>query len=329
MAETEIVGRVLSYPTIYGDAVWEGSDAPVQMRVASRRTTAAGSPGPYLRSQVDQIFYSVARKTNEVYEYVTDYVDLEILDTDAMPVDGSNPESWDFDAVGFNFSHVVPHGALDGPALHLILYTFILQDGTQIVQPVEIMVNAPCGMEADDGGDSGGGSSSTPTPVAYTFSQTQTVTVENTADATTLIGTGSGTNLIAADSQVVGKKHAIEAAGYFSTTSGDQSAVMTVHLGSEITLTLPTLYLLGGLTNERWKLRATFTCRTIGASGTVVVEAELNVGGVLYQVGTTTPQTIPTDAGKIPNLKIDWSTAHLSNSWKCQQYDLIPFGVAS
>jgi hypothetical protein len=327
MAEAEIIGRVLSYPTIYGDAVWEGSDAPVQLRIAARRTSAGGAPDLYLRTEIDQIFYSVARKTNEAYQYVEDYEEIALDEDDVMPVDGDIPEDWDFDSYGWNFHHTVPHGALDGPAAHLVLYKFVLTDGTTIVQPVEIYVNAPCGMSAEDGGSSGGsGGSSTPSATTLIFSQTQTVTVHTEGAATTLIGSGEGNNLIAADAPAVGDKYEFSASGFYSTMlhpCGD--AAMVFNVGAELTLTFPTIALLGSRVNARWWMRGALTYRTIGASATVVAEASLFVQDAspsMLAVGTTSAVTLPSDTSKAPNLKIDWETANVGNTWSCQQYDL-------
>ena len=332
MADIEITG--VAEPEAATNAVrtlWVESDFPVRLRVARERETETSQPNDLLiASEISEISYRVYREVDDDEDLVAGYESVAVTVADVIAA--SLPQTWKSDGIGYNFRHVVPAAAFAANCLHRVVYRFLIDSETRW-HPVSVQVQGPRGDVGSAGAGTVTGEPGPPgadgTGQSLSFSQISTVTVENTATPTTLIGAGAGTNEIAANSQTAGKKHSIEAAGYFSTTSGDQSVVMTLHLGTEITLTFPAINLLGGLTNERWKLRSTITCRTAGPSGTVAVEAELSVGGVLLQVGTTTPQSIPTDAAKTPDIKIDWATAHLGNSWKCQQYDLTPYGVAT
>jgi len=305
-------------------AVWPGSDVVVRLRVYRERIPETAPPSDYLtRSELTSVHYQVYRRVSEgLDELVLDLTEVNLAT--AVADDADLPVEWGADGEGYNVRFVVDGDYFQGNVQHTIVARVIAGGVTRYV-PIFLEVQGPAGATTP--------SASVSTPATSTremlFSQTETVTVENTGDNTTLVGAGQGTNLIPAASLRAGMKHVVEASGYFSTTAGDQSAIVQFVLGSEITLNFPILYLLGGLANERWNLRASITCRTTGATGSVVVDALLHVGGAVYQAGTTAAVTLDTTAGKTPECKLDWTTAHLGNSWKCQQFDLIPYGAAA
>jgi len=324
---TYVVGRTIPGVRVAAATVFDGTNPVAQSRITAMPTTPTGNGTPYVQANFSAIYYTVYRENSGSLFVVDGYEDVPL--TIASQV-YDTLQGWDADNIGFNFQHVVPLAALEATARHTVVYRFALSASPSPQFTVEHKINYR-GLGGLGTSSGGGGGGSTPSSTTLIFSQTQTVTVSNNASASTLVASGSGSNVIAANAPVVGDEYSFEASGYYSTKATPAGGVvMTFHLGAELTLTFPTVELLGSRTNARWHMKGSLTYRTIGGSATVVADAILYVQDAVpieSPAGTTTPVTVPSDSSKVPDLKIDWETADASNSWSCQKFDIRKAGV--
>ena len=171
-----------------------------------------------------------------------------------------------------------------------------------------------------------------PTEETLMYSQIADATIDNSAAETSLVSTGPGVVEVAANSQSVGDKFILEAAGYYKTkTTGPGSIVIKVKWGTELTLTFPTVEFLGAQDDERWFLRAAVTRRSIGPTGVVrghgilfTANASPNPG----LAGTNGDVTVPTDAAKSFAVTGDFSLADADNEFYVEQLDIQQLSVA-
>ncbi|MGH7250004.1 MAG: hypothetical protein ACREGC_03450, partial [Minisyncoccia bacterium] len=108
--------------------------------------------------------------------------------------------------------------------------------------------------------------------LAYTlFSQTQAITIGNTAGESSILGTGSGTTTIPADSLIVGTTIKILAYGIHSAVAVPN---ITINLKlNGVTIATTGAVASGNSTNNYTEIRAEFTCYTTGAGGTAWVQS--------------------------------------------------------
>jgi hypothetical protein len=102
------------------------------------------------------------------------------------------------------------------------------------------------------------------------YNQTNDVNFSGTGTATTFVGTGSGSNVLAAGFLTIGKKIVVKASGIFPTTkaSGPGTWQFALTIGSVALATFGAPPTLGNsLTNAPWFFEAEITVRAIG-SGT-------------------------------------------------------------
>lgn len=103
--------------------------------------------------------------------------------------------------------------------------------------------------------------------------QTQTVTVTNTAGPTTLVGTGTGSNVLATNYFTAGHGIRVTSRGYYTTGVYTGSFTFKIDLvdSSSTRVNMATVQIAPGSsrTDAGWGLVTEVTCRTTGASGTV------------------------------------------------------------
>jgi hypothetical protein len=99
------------------------------------------------------------------------------------------------------------------------------------------------------------------------FTQTADKVIANTTDETTMFGTGVGSLTVPANSLVVGRTYRIKMKGYVSGTNGDTSTLKAKLGGVELATSTATWQTL---TDVNFVLEFDFTCRTTGATGTVI-----------------------------------------------------------
>lgn len=150
------------------------------------------------------------------------------------------------------------------------------------------------------------------------FTQTDTVTVADTVTETDLTGTGVGTLTLPANFFVAGKTIKIRALGYHSSTASPD-ITLRFKLGSTTVLTTGTIS-SGNATDESWICDACLTCRTTGATGTVIGQGyydELHGNGSTGGMVNTAATTIDTTASQAISLTVEWGTANAGNTISC------------
>lgn len=101
------------------------------------------------------------------------------------------------------------------------------------------------------------------------FIQTAT-TVINTDAETTIIGAGTGSLVIPASAWFAGKSFRIVVRGVYSTSATNAANLLfKIKLGNTVIAQSSRIYLSTGITDVPYEIRAEFTCRSTGASGSV------------------------------------------------------------
>jgi hypothetical protein len=149
------------------------------------------------------------------------------------------------------------------------------------------------------------------------FSQTANTTVANTTTETTIIGTGVGSLTITPSEWVAGKTYRVKLHGVLGTdASNNGTSNFRVKLGSVTICTSGGIFHTAGTTSRYFEIEVEFTCRTTGASGTVIAQGEyrdknadiasLDNGGSTATIDMTTNQTL--------DLTLQWSQAAANNT---------------
>lgn len=152
--------------------------------------------------------------------------------------------------------------------------------------------------------------------VGCVFTQTADKTVTNTVTETSIIGSGVGTMTIPANYFQIGKTLRLRVGGIYSTPiASTPSVLIKVKLSATTIATVTTTGLLSGASNLEFDGEVAITCRSTGASGTVMVHGDIEyatgVGGTisvdpLNNVGATT--VIDTTASKLLDVTVTWDT---------------------
>jgi hypothetical protein len=147
------------------------------------------------------------------------------------------------------------------------------------------------------------------------FIQTANKTIANSAVETSLIDSGVGQLTLPANSLTVGKTIRIELLGFHSSVS-NANVTVNIKIGSVTVLTTGTNS-GGNSSNELIRLEALITCRTTGATGTVIgqgIYSEAHTGGVDQALINTATSTIDTTASNTIDVTFQWGTASASNT---------------
>lgn len=108
------------------------------------------------------------------------------------------------------------------------------------------------------------------------FTQTNTVTVAATTTPTDLLGTGTGSLTIPANTVVAGRQWLLKIHGIYSTpTLSIGNLLVEVKLGSVTLASATANSLAATATNLAYDAELIFTCRSNGASGTVMTTGNL------------------------------------------------------
>ena len=145
------------------------------------------------------------------------------------------------------------------------------------------------------------------------FTSTADATVGNTLTEGTLLGTGVGTKTLPANFFVAGKTIRLTASGYFSTDLIPNTLNIRFKLGSTTIVSTGAFTPSGSLSNQFWRVELFLTCRTTGATGTVIaqgvfqdIDTGITAGLNAYPMLDTTTNTIDTTASQIVDLSADW-----------------------
>jgi hypothetical protein len=102
------------------------------------------------------------------------------------------------------------------------------------------------------------------------FIQTATTVISGTNAETTLIGGGTGSLVIPASAWFAGKSFRIVVRGIYSTSASNPTGLLfKIKLGNTVIAQSSNMFLRSNLTDAPYEIRAEFTCRSTGASGSV------------------------------------------------------------
>lgn len=148
------------------------------------------------------------------------------------------------------------------------------------------------------------------------FIQTATQTVTNSAVETGIVSnTGSGSYVLPANFFTVGKSLILRGKGTHSSPGGAQITIR-VKFGSTVIMTTGTVN-SGVDTDAQFEIEAFITCRTVGASGTVMGQGFYNENGstpTVFEMTNTTTTTIDTTASQTVSITAQWDSASTSRS---------------
>src|SRR6202000_3194308 len=133
---------------------------------------------------------------------------------------------------------------------------------------------------------------------------------------TTLLGTGRGTKTLAANTMTVGKVINLIGGGVFSSGISPGNLTIKVKLGSVVLASGTLTNLLTSATNEAFQFACTITTRTIGATGTVVVNGNFTyestnalTRGFLALTNAGATSTIDTTATQTLDITVTYASA--------------------
>ncbi|NCC88670.1 MAG: hypothetical protein EOM05_12565 [Clostridia bacterium] len=151
------------------------------------------------------------------------------------------------------------------------------------------------------------------------FTQIADKTISNTVTETTLFGTGVGSLIIPANLLVVGRTYNIKFRGYMSGVNGN-NATLKLKLGN-VTLVTSTNTMPATFTNAYFENDFTFTCRSIGETGTIIGNGRtiINAGiesstSYTRTLQMTSVATINTTIANAINSTYTWATASENNT---------------
>lgn len=161
------------------------------------------------------------------------------------------------------------------------------------------------------------------TTTSTLFTSTATQTVAATTSETTIIGSGQGSLTLPANYLVAGKVIRFAIRGLYSTPALNiGSLAIKLKLGgTTLNVAASASALATSVTNAGFDAEAFITCRTIGASGTVIL-----MGGVTYGIGNnlaplvlavnngTSATTIDTTSTLALDATVQWSNNTSGNS---------------
>ena len=143
------------------------------------------------------------------------------------------------------------------------------------------------------------------------FTSTANATVGNTLTEGTLLGTGVGTKTLPANFFVAGKTIRIKATGFLGTDAILPNTLnIRFKLGSTEIIATGAQTPTGALSDEVWELEVVCTCRTTGATGTVIAQSIFfftdNLIADAWKMVDTTTDTIDTTASQAIDITADW-----------------------
>lgn len=161
----------------------------------------------------------------------------------------------------------------------------------------------------------------TVTASAQLFAQTASATVANTTTETTLASTGEGSLTLPANFLRPGRTVRVRASGFASDT-GTPTLRFRVKLGSTTIGDTGAIALTGTVSNEGFVVDYELTCRTAGASGTVIGQGFSHVDnstntGLLESLPSTAAVTVNTTTAQAVSVTAQWGTASSSNTITC------------
>ena len=150
------------------------------------------------------------------------------------------------------------------------------------------------------------------------FTSTADATVANSTTETSVIGSGIGTKTLPANFFVAGKTVRIRVKGIFSTT-GTPTVNVKAKLGSTLIVETTAIATSGTIANDEFEVEIYLTCRTTGATGTVIGSGKFRYdnstnAGLHIGMPATSATTIDTTASQVLDITWTWGAASASNT---------------
>jgi hypothetical protein len=161
------------------------------------------------------------------------------------------------------------------------------------------------------------------------FTSTASVSVSNTASTTTLLGAGVGSLTLSANTLTAGKTIRLHISGVMSDDGAAPGTIDFITSLGAVTVSTTSIFDLTsggyvGLSNSPWEAILDITCRTTGASGSVVVSGHIQITNAVGAAGAAIPAglkifgftatTIDTTASNVIDFKVHWDTVDTDNS---------------
>lgn len=154
------------------------------------------------------------------------------------------------------------------------------------------------------------------------FSQTQSITVSSSTAETSLVGSGVGSPTIGSNLFGAGTILKLKANGFHSA-AGNPTVTINIKIDG-VTIMTTGAQSSNSSTNTVWGLEAILTCRTTGASGTVIGQGHYREENStnLYGLPMTGTTTLDTTTSHVINITWAWGTASASNTVTCTNFTL-------
>jgi hypothetical protein len=153
------------------------------------------------------------------------------------------------------------------------------------------------------------------------YAATASETVANTSSETPLIGTGTGSLTLPADFLAEGRTLKLWATGFQSSVL-NPNLTLKVKLGSVIIGTTGVIA-AGTVSSSTWELTMLVTCRTTGATGTVLGQGSYEIFGTAigsFGIVNTSVSTVDTTGTLDVAITAQWGTASSSNTITCTNF---------
>lgn len=151
--------------------------------------------------------------------------------------------------------------------------------------------------------------------VGRIFTGTANATCGNTTTETSIMPTGVGTLTLPANFWAVGKSLRLTMAGQMNKGTTSVTRKYTLLHGATTLATFTTAAGTTALANDGWETTLTVTCRTIGATGTLMTYGRvthLSVSDADLSANATV--TVDTTASAALDFKFKWSATDASNN---------------
>lgn len=153
------------------------------------------------------------------------------------------------------------------------------------------------------------------------FTPTASKTIADSTAETSLFGTGVGSLTIPASFLIAGRSLRVKLFGYFSTT-GTPTLNIKATLGGSTVCTSGAVATSGTISSKYWEIEVLITCRSTGASGTVIGQGLFTYdnstqAGKAVGVVATATTTVNTTGTLALDVTATWGSASSSNTITC------------
>lgn len=153
------------------------------------------------------------------------------------------------------------------------------------------------------------------------FSQTASKTLANDTTETSLLSTGEGLTTLPANQLQPGSRLRISLSGVMSTT-GTPTLNLKVKIGGATIASTGAVATAGTISNNVWSLDFDCTCRTYGATGTLIGQGwfrydDSTHAGTAEGIAMTATASINTTAELAIDVTATWGAASASNTITC------------